>query len=144
MQHFLYLRNSATLYCPMEQIILRAMLHICKSIYSQAIRNTLLCVFPFLCGVTQTYYLNRILNFRKLQIAWKAVPDWLFHTWSFAMYCPPGNIKDYGIPPAHSRFTRMYGVTHSIAFQAIHNSRNFKPFISHYLLSSHGNTWYWT
>ena len=55
--------------------------------------------------------------------AWKAVPDWLYIS-HFAMYCPPGSIRILGFIPAHPRFTRMYGVTNSIAFQAIPNSRN--------------------
>ena len=47
--------------------------------------------------------------------AWKAVPDWLFR-----YVLPSRQGKDVVIPiPAHPRFTRMYGVTHSIAFQAI-------------------------
>ena len=40
------------------------------------------------------------------------------------MYCPPGSRKIMGLFPAHSRFTRMYGVTHGIAFQAIRYFRN--------------------
>jgi hypothetical protein len=35
------------------------------------------------------------------------------------MYCPPGREGLWTLFPAHPRFTRMYGVTHSIAFQAI-------------------------
>ena len=42
------------------------------------------------------------------------------------MNCLEGSSKDWGLfPPAHPRSTRMYGVTHSIAFQAIQNIRNF-------------------
>ena len=40
------------------------------------------------------------------------------------MYCLPGNIRIMGLIPAHPRFTRMYGVTNSVAFQAISNLRN--------------------
>ena len=40
------------------------------------------------------------------------------------MYCPPGSLKIMELVPAHPRFTRMYGVTNSIAFQAIFNLRN--------------------
>ena len=39
------------------------------------------------------------------------------------MYCPPGSYKYSGLIPAHSRFTRMYGVTNCVAFQASHNLR---------------------
>ena len=48
--------------------------------------------------------------------AWKAV-----HNWLSAMYCPPGSRLIMGLYPAHPRFTRMYGATNSIAFQAISN-----------------------
>ena len=40
------------------------------------------------------------------------------------MYCPPGSRRIMDSIPAHPRLTRMYGVTNSIAFQAIPNSRN--------------------
>ena len=55
--------------------------------------------------------------------AWKAVPDCFTHE-LFAMYCPPGSIKDYGLIPAHPRCTRMYGVTHSTVFQIVRDLRN--------------------
>ena len=50
--------------------------------------------------------------------AWKAVPDWLSYT-TFRDVLPSRQYKCYGLIPAHPRFTRMYGVTHGIAFQAI-------------------------
>ena len=40
------------------------------------------------------------------------------------MYCLPGSRRIIGLIPAHPRFTRMYWVTHSVAFQAIQNTRN--------------------
>ena len=45
------------------------------------------------------------------------------------MYCLPGSRKIEALIPAHPRFTRMYGVTNSIAFQAIQNSRISKSLI---------------
>ncbi len=35
------------------------------------------------------------------------------------MYCLPGSIERDIVIPAHPRHTRMYGVTNSIAFQAL-------------------------
>ena len=35
------------------------------------------------------------------------------------MYCLPGSIERDIVIPAHPRYTRMYGVTNSIAFQAL-------------------------
>ena len=54
----------------------------------------------------------------------KAVHDWL-SCMTFRDVLPSRQQKVYGIlTPAHPRFTRMYGVTNSIAFQAIPNYRN--------------------
>ena len=47
--------------------------------------------------------------------AMKAVPDWL----SCVMYCLPGRGEISGLIPAHSRSTRMYGVTDSTVFQTV-------------------------
>ena len=55
--------------------------------------------------------------------AWKAVHDWLSHMTFRDVLPSRQNIWIMGLIPAHPRFTRMYGVTHSVAFQAIPNSR---------------------
>ena len=51
-----------------------------------------------------------------------------FHTRPFAMYCLPGRRRIMGFNPRTSIATLcMYGVTHSIALQAIHDYRNLSP-----------------
>ena len=50
--------------------------------------------------------------------AWKAVHDWLSDMTFRDVLPSRQNIWIMGLIPAHPRFTRMYGVTHSIAFQA--------------------------
>ena len=50
------------------------------------------------------------------------------HITPFAMYCPPGSSCFWDLIPAHPRFTRMYGVTNSIAFQAIIKLRNLNQY----------------
>ena len=67
----------------------------------------------------------RIENYHNLYQAWKAVPDF-FHTFHDFSRCTALQAVEvlWALFPAHPRFTRMYGVTNSIAFQAILNSRN--------------------
>ena len=65
----------------------------------------------------------RIENTYSLS-AWKAVPD--FYLCNFRDVLPSRQYMERDIViPAHPRYTRMYGVTHSIAFQAIPCFRNF-------------------
>ena len=65
--------------------------------------------------------------------AWKAVPD--FSLCNFHDVLPSRQYieKDIVIP-AHPRYSRMYGVTNSIAFQALPHFRNLNYLlaISHY------------
>ena len=49
-------------------------------------------------------------------LAWKAVPDWLSRM-TFRDVLPSRQQKDWGLIPAHPRFTRMYGGTKSTVFQ---------------------------
>ena len=64
----------------------------------------------------------RIENTYSLS-AWKTVPD--FYLCNLRDVLPSRQYIERDIViPAHPRYTRMYGVTHSIAFQAIPYFRN--------------------
>ena len=57
------------------------------------------------------------------EVAWKAVPD--FSLYNFHDVLPSRQyIESDIVIPAHPRYTRMYGVTISIALQAIPHFRN--------------------
>ena len=57
-------------------------------------------------------YQCEIIGDSTFGIAWKAVPDYLCTALQAVR-------RYWHYIPAHPRFTRMYGVTHRVAFQAI-------------------------
>ncbi len=70
--------------------------------------------------------------------AWKAVPDWRCTALQTV-------VGIGAISPAHTRFTRMYGVTNSTVFQTVLNKRffttakpNLLPFGGMYFLRPQG------
>ena len=78
---------------------------------------------PFLCVFSN----EQILSFQVSEVAWKAVPD--FSLCNFRDVLSSGQYIERDIViPAHPRYTRMYGLTNSIAFQAITKLRNLNQY----------------
>ena len=61
---------------------------------------------------------EQILSFQVSEVAWKAVPDFSLCNFRDVLSSRQYIERDIVIP-AHPRYTRIYGVTNSIAFQAL-------------------------
>ena len=61
---------------------------------------------------------EQILSFQVSEVAWKAVPDFSLCNFRDVLSSRQYIERDIVIP-AHPRYTRIYGVINSIAFQAL-------------------------
>ncbi len=69
-------------------------------------------------GIPFLFSNSQILSFQVSEVAWKAVPDFSLCNFHDVLSSRQYIERDIVIP-AHPRYSRMYGVTNSIAFQAL-------------------------